>query len=251
MKERLSDAVLQQPKLMESFKKEKYPKAFLEYKEKYYPVIAEISAIWEEKEEEEKNGYLDGVVAGYLDELREALEAFGKNKAVRHDKTDGCRMIQALYTVPMIRDTELPVAEALSERIVEGWKEAYPKYAYNIGDYKTLKDGFEKKQFCYITTAVCQTLKKGDDCYELMMFRQFRDGYLRKQPDGEALISEYYREAPGLIGRIDRLDNKEAVYQEIWEEHLSPCLSLIEHGENAACKEQYVRMVRGLEKRFQ
>lgn len=249
--ERLSDAVLQHADLMESFKKETYRKSFLEYKDRYYPVIEEISLSWEEKEEKERVTYLETVVDEYLEEIAAALEMTGKNKMLRNNRVDGYRMVQALYMIPMIRETKLPAAEALAEMLVEKWRRVYPKYSYNLGDYETLKNGFEKKQFCYITTAVCETFGKPDNCYELTMFRQFRDGYLRKQPDGEALIQEYYKEAPQIIQRIDRLENRQAVYKGIWEEHLEPCLSLIEHGEDAACKERYVQMVRTLEKQFQ
>lgn len=249
--ERLSDAVLQNADIMKSFKQETYPKVFSEYKDKYYKVIEDISLNWEEKTEDERKAYLESVAEEYIEEITVAIEQAGKNKMVRHDKTDGYRMVQALYTIPMIRETGLPVAENLAETLVEKWKKAYPKYAYNLGDYETLKGGFEKKQFCYITTAVCETMGKPDNCYELTMFRQFRDGYLRKQPDGEALIQEYYKDAPQIIQKIDRLENSREIYQSIWEEYLKPCLSMIEHGEDSACKERYVQMVRTLEKQFQ
>lgn len=35
---------------------------------------------------------------------------------------------------------------------------------------------------CFITTAVCDSFNKLDDCYELTMFRDFRDNWLKKQP---------------------------------------------------------------------
>lgn len=34
------------------------------------------------------------------------------------------------------------------------------------------------QKFCYITTAVCETFGKPDDCYELRLLRTYRDGYL-------------------------------------------------------------------------
>lgn len=47
----------------------------------------------------------------------------------------------------------------------------------------------KKSSGCFITTAVCQCFGKSDDCYELTMFRRFRDDWLMKQPDGKALIA--------------------------------------------------------------
>ena len=32
--------------------------------------------------------------------------------------------------------------------------------------------------FCYITTAVCRSMDKADNCYELTTLREYRDGYL-------------------------------------------------------------------------
>jgi hypothetical protein len=57
---------------------------------------------------------------------------------------------------------------------------------------------------CFITTAVCEMFDKPDDCYELTMFRNFRDEYLKKQSDGEMLIVECYQIAPIIVSRIDR-----------------------------------------------
>lgn len=250
MTEKLSEAVSKHTDIMKSFQKKTYEETFLTYKEQYYPVLESISKEWEDCKEEEKEIFLDKVVREYLEELSEIIEKSGKSKAVRHDKTDGFRMIQALYTIPMIRDTGLPAAEPLAEKLVEGWKEAYPKHIYKKGDFETIKNGFDEKHFCYITTAVCETLGKPDDCYELTMFRQFRDGYLRKQPEGETLIREYYEEAPRILKKIDESDDKDTVYHALWEEHLKPCLSLIEKGEDKACQERYIHMVRSLEKKY-
>jgi hypothetical protein len=248
--EKLSDAVLKNPDLMKSFKKETYTKVFLAYKERYYPVLEAISQVWEAKEETEREVYLEALAAEYIEELSAAVKTAGKNRLARHDKTDSYRMIQALYTMPMILETRLPAAQPLAEKLVERWKAAYPKYIFLLGDYETLKKGFDKKQFCYITTAVCETLGKEDNCYELTMFRQFRDGYLRKQPDGEALILQYYDKAPEILMQIDRLGEKEEIYKGIWQTYLKPCLTLIEQGEPAACQEKYLQMVESLEKQY-
>lgn len=250
MTKKLSDAVLQHLGIMQTFEKATYEKAFLNYKKQYYPVIEAISKDWESCEETEKDAYLDKVVKEFLEEIGKSIEVAGNSKAASRDKTNACRLVQALYTIPMIRDTKLPVAEVLAEKLVEGWKQAYPKYIYKMGDFETLKSGFDKKQFCYITTAVCETLGRPDDCYELTMFRQFRDGYLRKQPDGEQLVQEYYRRAPEIVKKIDESADSISIYRGIWEEHLKPCLSLIENGEDAACKERYMQMVNRLEEQF-
>ena len=44
---------------------------------------------------------------------------------------------------------------------------------------------------CFITSAVCLSSGKPDDCEELRVMRTFRDMWLRKQPFGEAEIDDY------------------------------------------------------------
>ena len=102
--------------------------------------------------------------------------------------------------------------------------------------------------FCFITTAVCQTFGKPDDCYELTMFRNFRDTWLIEQPDGKALIAEYYSIAPSIVTKIDSLSDSAQIYKTIWKKYLVPCLNFIRNGDNLACKNLYVKMVRDLKK---
>ena len=96
---------------------------------------------------------------------------------------------------------------------------------------------------CYITTATCEEYGKSDNCYELTMFRSFRDTWLRKQPDGEQLIKRYYATAPALVKLINKQPNRRAIYRHLNEAYLSKCLRYIEDGENVKCKELYVDMV--------
>ena len=96
---------------------------------------------------------------------------------------------------------------------------------------------------CYITTAVCKEYGKPDDCYELTMFRAFRDGWLIHQPDGPALIQRYYDTAPKIVARIDRQKNRNEIYRSLNKAYLSKCLSHIEKGENEACKAIYISMM--------
>ena len=96
---------------------------------------------------------------------------------------------------------------------------------------------------CYITTATCEEYGKSDNCYELTMFRSFRDSWLRKQPDGEQLIKRYYATAPALVELINKQPNRRAIYRHLNEAYLSKCLRYIEDGENVKCKELYVDMV--------
>ena len=96
---------------------------------------------------------------------------------------------------------------------------------------------------CFVTTAVCEYFGKPDDCYELTTLRQFRDEWLRKQPDGEELVKMYYDIAPRVVEKLKNAPNRDEIYAELLEDHIRVCLSHIENGENEKCKEHYVAMI--------
>lgn len=103
---------------------------------------------------------------------------------------------------------------------------------------------------CFITSAVCKTLGHDDDCFELTMFRHFRDNWLITQPDGKSLISEYYTIAPQIVTRIDSLEESNAIYHAIWDNYLSPCLKYLLNGNNENCKKLYKDMVLTLQNEY-
>lgn len=106
----------------------------------------------------------------------------------------------------------------------------------------------KKDDGCFVTTAVCSTFGKPDDCYELTAFRKFRDTWLVKQPDGKNLIAEYYSIAPLIVDNINRRKDAAQIYQNIWQKYLEPCLNFIRSGDNLSCKKAYVKMVNQLKK---
>ena len=108
----------------------------------------------------------------------------------------------------------------------------------------------KKDEGCFITTAVCLSFGKADDCYELMTFRRFRDTWLINQPDGKNLIAEYYAIAPTIVDGIKRLANPLQLYQKLWNNFLMPCLENIERGKFSECKKIYIDMVKQLKEIF-
>lgn len=108
----------------------------------------------------------------------------------------------------------------------------------------------EVSSSCFITTAICDSLHKPDDCYELTKFRLFRDKWLSQQADGKALIQEYYRIAPSIVASINQQENSANIYRYIWTSYLQPCLHFIEIGKYEDCKLLYIQMVRKLQKQY-
>ena len=99
---------------------------------------------------------------------------------------------------------------------------------------------------CYITTAICKDSGKPDDCYELSMFRAFRDKWLVNQPYGKALIQKYYETAPNIVAKINQRSDSHRIYQQLKQKYLAPCLKHIEQGQFDECKKIYCDMVYGL-----
>lgn len=103
------------------------------------------------------------------------------------------------------------------------------------------------KGSCYITTAVCESMGKADNCYELTMFRHFRDNWLIYQPEGIQLVTEYYSIAPKIVDWIESSPNRMNVYNTIRQQYLLDCLKHIEKQNYESCKTKYIEMVRYLQ----
>jgi hypothetical protein len=160
-----------------------------------------------------------------------------------------CRYMIVSFTVPAILQQNTPAADALADCFLAKWNEHFPKYRLGKSRFEEINSGFRKK-LCFITTAVCSSLGKDDNCKELNTFRQFRDEWLCRTTLGKAKINEYYLFAPMIVSAIDQAEESETVYREIWENHLSPCLAMIESGDPQKCAEQYERMVVELETKW-
>lgn len=126
------------------------------------------------------------------------------------------------------------------------------KHPQAISELNLLKEyGASTPGKCFITSAVCHSLGKADNCYELTTLRSFRDSWLYVQPGGKELIEEYYRIAPGIVDAIDSQPNSPAIYQSILDDYLTPCLRYIESGQFDKCKDTYVTMVNTLKKQYE
>jgi len=138
-------------------------------------------------------------------------------------------------------------------RIITGYKDGRDEERKSGKAAKRGQDRGEKSggNGCFITTAVCGSLNKGDDCAELAAFRDFRDNWLAVQSGGGELISEYYETAPKIVAAIDKTDNRDAVYRDIWNLYLADCLVLIRQGKMNECKIKYTGMVNDLKGKYQ
>lgn len=109
---------------------------------------------------------------------------------------------------------------------------------------------FKNASRCFITTAVCLTLGKSDNCEELSAMRWLRDGWLRNQPEGQILIENYYEVAPEIVASIDRKKDRLAVYETIYRKYILPCVEKVRAKEFAEGARIYMQMVNTLEKQY-
>ena len=146
------------------------------------------------------------------------------------------------YVIPMFRYDRMDACEEIVDCMIERWNDHDLELKISKSEFEQIQGGF-KSRLCYITTAVCASLGKPDDCYELNLMRRYRDEYLVNQKGGEEIVAEYYDIAPTIVNRINRMKNSEDVYADIWCRYLHPCVSMIESDNLEACRKIYTDMV--------
>lgn len=103
---------------------------------------------------------------------------------------------------------------------------------------------------CFVTTAVCKSLKKGDDCEELQMMRNLRDSFVSSTANGEMLVLEYYRVGPMIVNQIDKCDNSDSIYADLWNRYLKQCCELQRERKFKDALDIYIEMVKTLCSRY-
>ena len=231
---------------MQSFDRKNYHGAFLKIYEQMVPGFDALQALYTSVKEPDT--LLDNMAGAVVEAAQQELEAC-KKRSQKEIRMMNLNMQLAVFINPAILYYKGDFSKALTERIGVKWKEAFPKTNVQIADIDTIEKGFRRK-FCYITTAVCRTFGKPDDCYELNAFRRYRDDYLMNIPGGEEMIHRYYDIAPTIVKHIDATGYADEIYRNIWEEDLRVCLSEIENGEFEQCADHYRQMVERMYDRY-
>lgn len=115
---------------------------------------------------------------------------------------------------------------------------------------KIVIDGSPSSSNCFITTAVCGSLNKPDDCDELMTMRWYRDKLKAEDPVMADLIKEYYRVAPLVVKKIDETSEAPMVYRQLWDNSVSKIYQDIKAKEYYQAKLQYMSMLEELCMRY-
>lgn len=233
-------------KPLDSFKKSSYQQGFEVIYNKYVPVMDAIEAVYSSVMEPEQciENMAQALVGTAVERVNECTK-----KSQRESVMMDMNMTMAVYVFPMLLKYKGTSSRPLVDKILADWKEAFPKSNLQAAEYEYIEKGFHRK-FCYITTAVCETFQKPDDCYELTLLRNYRDQYLASLPEGEALIKAYYDVAPTIVKHINKQKDSSVIYENIWKDYLSPCISMIEEGKNEDCRALYTEMVENLQEKY-
>ncbi|MGN1025613.1 MAG: CFI-box-CTERM domain-containing protein [Faecousia sp.] len=123
-------------------------------------------------------------------------------------------------------------------------------WGYHYEECPRYQSGLSSGGGCYLTSACVEAIGLGDDCYELVTLRAFRDSYMRNTPNGPADICEYYRTAPLIVSKIKELANANAIFEKIYLELVRPCIKLIECKKNEDAYMLYRDYSRKLQKQY-
>lgn len=100
---------------------------------------------------------------------------------------------------------------------------------------------------CFLTTACMKHhLNNFDDnCYELTVLRWFRDNFVSIDD-----IDHYYQTAPIIVEAIDQDEDKDAIYEKIYDEVINYCVTKIENCEYEEAYNKYKSCIMDLEERY-
>lgn len=183
---------------------------------------------------------VDAVASDFFAEIVEASKIKGKIPKGRNMMDLNIYMV--MYVFPGIIATEREFAYYIAESIGKKWPDVFGGNPLGCADFDTINSGFRRK-LCYITTAVCDSLGKGDDCEELNMLRAFRDGYMMTVKGGKELVEEYYDTAPAIVQRINMMPEAKRIYGSLYKEYIRPCIEFIKNDMLEECLYHYKEMV--------
>ena len=232
--------------VLEVFNKKTYKSNFEKLYQKYVPAFDAIEELYHTVREPDE--MLSSLAGALTEQAAADIKAISRRNT-RDAALMNFNMQLAVFVFPAILHYKGDSSKPFTEAIGKKWKEAFPKTNVQAAEMEYIEKGFHRK-WCYITTAVCETQGKPDDCYELTLLRDYRDGYLLSQENGEELIRRYYDVAPSIVRHIGEQEDSDEIYGRIWDKYLSPCIHLIECGKNEECRLLYTEMVEDLQNRY-
>lgn len=233
---------------LDYFNREHYADNFTDYCEKFHPVFQDLERSFDTAEDKEV--FLSDIAETFAADMEQKLFAIPKKRNRERSLGDyNMSLVVFLFPAFLAQGQGMEGCSRFPQILADQWKKHFPSANLSPASFETINSGF-KTSFCYITTAVCESLHKPDDCYELSLLRGYRDTYLVEQPGGQDLIREYYDVAPTIVKHINRRSDRADIYDQIWKQYLQPCIHLIEEGKDDICREVYQTMVYDLKESY-
>lgn len=196
----------------------------------------------------EETDAIPAEVSAKIDEIAAEFVKQSESIIKKNNKQPGSRvmleynMYAVMYVFPCILETGKTYSEELTKSITNKWNSSFKNTNLQYSDYETINSGFRRK-LCYITTAVCTSMGYADDCEELTLLRQFRDGYMMSAKNGRKMVDEYYECAPGIVGAINTRADSDKIYRRLYDMYINPCVTMIKEGKLEECLEHYKLMI--------
>lgn len=232
-------------KPMQDFKKNLYEGVFQNFYSSHRSMFEAMEYVYQQ--DGNPDAWIHKMVSCVLEAAQADLKTL-KFKGQKNQRLLDYNFLISVYLIPAVLKYPAEVSEPFADTLIASWNETFDT---SIGKarFDDIDSGFHRK-LCYITTAVCESLGRGEDCYELHVLKKYRDRYLESTEEGHALVEAYYDIAPTIVKRIDRQEDRDAVYRNLYEEYLLPCIRKIEVQDYEACKVRYQEMVMELKARY-
>lgn len=244
LRERLPETITRYPDYYQKITRKDFEPAFDAYEAENRELLLLLDDVPAER--------LPSLCTSLLDALDRHMQSDKRwnSKSRRSQVIFETKLVLAVFFCPLVKKLGLRCAESFCTELHTQWISRLPKENWLPGDYQVLVDGFRRRKLCFITTATCRSEGKPDDCAELTAFRAFRDGWLSRTADGQALIDAYYDVAPSIVACIDYCDSPQECYAEIRSRWLTPCYRALCENRDADCRALYVDMVQTLCARY-
>ena len=230
---------------MDGFKKDAYEGLMDDFYTSVRNMLEDIEYFYQTDDNPES--WLDELSSHVVKTARLDIDST-QGKVQKNRRQLDLNFLVSVYLIPALLKYPAAVGDPLSDRLVQAWNTAFDA-SIGKASFEEINGGFRRK-LCYITTAVLKSLGKGSDCPELQILKDYRDCYLETTEEGHALVEEYYNIAPTLVKRMDRLPDRDEIYEKIYSEYLAPCIHKIQKQDYESCRELYQEMVRGLEEKY-
>lgn len=241
----LQDVIGKCDKPMKDFRRDKYEGIFEAFYGSNRSVFEAIEYVYRNDENPDK--WLSKLAANFVETAQADLNACG-SKSRRNQKLLDFNLLISVYLIPAMLKYPATFSEPFSDCLLESWNKAFDTKV-GKASFADIDNGFHRK-LCYITTAVCESLGKGLDCYELQLLKDYRDQYLEPTAEGHMMVEEYYNIAPTIVKRVEKQPDRDMIYKGLYQAYIEPCIQKIENQEYEACREKYQEMVLELKTRY-